>query len=186
MSVTLKRYREIKAAVIAAGFESEIHWAENIKPVKKAWDFMWAAIWVIVSSGLNDDTAKSIMKDLQRNEASGRRRMPVIKILKHKGKAAAIEAFILGREKMFIQYRDAQKPIDYLNTLPYIGEVTKFHLAKNLGIQTPMPDNDLKRLAAEWDYEDVFVMVMDIAERSGESVATVDTVLRRACIQEIL
>jgi len=181
MSITNKRYQEIRDAVIAAGFAHEIEWAMNIKPCKKAWDFMWEAIWVVVNSGMKNQIARNIMKDIQRNEASGRRRKPIIEIFKHKGKAAAIESFIKDRDRMFAEYQKANKPIEYLNSLPYIGEITKFHLAKNLGIQTPKPDRHLVRIAKDFGYEDPFVMVFDVSEGVGESVATVDTVLWRAC-----
>jgi len=41
-----------------------------------------------------------------------------------------------------------QDPVPTLRSFPYIGGVTAFHLAKNLGADLAKPDRHLSRLAA--------------------------------------
>jgi hypothetical protein len=72
-----------------------------------------------------------------------------------------------------------QKPIDVLRRLPYIGPITAFHLAKNLGFPVAKPDRHLQRLATALSYTDAHLLCQDIAEVSGDPPQVVDLVLWR-------
>ena len=79
--------------------------------------------------------------------------------------------------------------ICYLDTLPMIGPVTRYHLARNIGIDCVKPDRHLIRLASEAGYEmkdpqkGVEAMCRDIQKDIGdaEKLGTIDVVLWRAC-----
>ena len=70
--------------------------------------------------------------------------------------------------------------LEWLQGLPWIGGITKYHLAKNLGIDCAKPDVHLQRLA---DREGVTAHVLceRLAKATGYRIATVDLVLWRAC-----
>jgi hypothetical protein len=69
--------------------------------------------------------------------------------------------------------------ISELEKLPYIGTVTKFHLAKNLGMDVAKPDRHLVRVANRFGYGDVQRMCCDISEFCGDNIAIADLVLWR-------
>jgi hypothetical protein len=98
----------------------------------------------------------------------------------HKGKASAIDHIWANRGVLRRQYLDADDKLVFCASLPWIGEITKYHLAKNFGAQVAKPDVHLQRLA---DHEGCTAQQLceRIAAVTGYKVPTVDTVLWRAC-----
>ena len=77
-----------------------------------------------------------------------------------------------------------QEGIDALARLPGIGEVTKKHLAKNVGlIDTAKDDVWLTRLARMFRAASVDALVSYLAEEFGESQHTIDLVMWRYCAE---
>jgi hypothetical protein len=72
-----------------------------------------------------------------------------------------------------------ENPIGALQMLPFIGPITAFHLAKNLGFATAKPDRHLVRLAAEMGYSDVQQLCGSISAATGDPIQVVDVVLWR-------
>jgi hypothetical protein len=70
-------------------------------------------------------------------------------------------------------------PTKALQELPYIGAVTSFHLAKNLGADVAKPDRHLVRLANRFGYSDVSTMCKDISIAVGDRISVADLVLWR-------
>jgi len=92
--------------------------------------------------------------------------------------------------------KGAEDKIAFLDTLPMIGPVTRYHLARNLGIDCVKPDRHLVRLAAAFGYgssekvndqiEIVNRMCKDIQQDLGsgpfeERLGVIDVVLWRYC-----
>ena len=73
----------------------------------------------------------------------------------------------------------------YLEALPWIGKITKYHVAKNFGLQYAKPDVHLQRLADTFKTTPQ-VLCEEIAARTGYKVATVDTLLWRAAATGVL
>jgi hypothetical protein len=72
--------------------------------------------------------------------------------------------------------------IEYLDTLPQIGPISRYHLARNLGIDCIKPDIWLKRLAEAFDYSSPDEMCRDIQQSRPEfRVGTIDVILWRYC-----
>lgn len=67
----------------------------------------------------------------------------------------------------------------YLQTLPWIGKITKYHLARNLGMDVAKPDVHLVRLKERFRFEDVLTMCTYISQRTDDRIGTVDVVLWR-------
>jgi hypothetical protein len=77
-------------------------------------------------------------------------------------------------------YRDIiTSPICALQRFPFIGEITAFHLAKNLGFDCPKPDRHLQRLSIQHGYKSVQEFCAAISNASGHSVRNIDTLLWR-------
>jgi hypothetical protein len=71
------------------------------------------------------------------------------------------------------------QPIDALKALPYIGPVTAYHLAKNLGLPVAKPDRHLQRLAVSLCYPDAHALCREIAAITGDPPQVVDLVFWR-------
>lgn len=66
---------------------------------------------------------------------------------------------------------------DRMQQLPFIGKITKYHLARNLGHDSVKPDLHLVRLAEHFDFPDPQCMCEFLSGLSGERVGVVDLVL---------
>ncbi len=176
------QYQEIRAAIIDAGYESEIEWAENVKAPDNADDFAGEAIWVILCSGMKEQIARKISDKVWGAIRKGR---PVHSVFGHHGKAAAIETIWRDRENLFDSFKRANDKVEFCQCLPWIGGITKWHLAKNYGVDCAKPDIHLSRLATHYGTTQANLCA-ELAKASGDRIATVDLVIWRACNLEII
>jgi hypothetical protein len=70
-------------------------------------------------------------------------------------------------------------PIITLQRFPYIGPVTAFHLAKNLGADVGKPDRHLLRMSERLGFDSVAALCETVAHESGEKAKVVDLVIWR-------
>jgi hypothetical protein len=180
--ITLSRFRRIEQALRLAGYGEIIDWSEGIRPPEHADEFATQAIYVICNSGMRVTVATPIFERCMRNLAAG---STATVVFGHPGKGPAIDEIWRQRQMLFEGYGDAIAKLDFLETLPWIGPVTKYHLAKNLGADTAKPDVHLERLARR-DRTTTERLCRRLAKLTGHRVATVDTVLWRACAAGIL
>lgn len=163
-------------AVRAAGHGDDIEWAEALCPPTDAEDFALEVIFVICNSGMRFTVARTIY---ERVRGALEIDFPVVEVFGHAGKAAAIERIWLERARLLAQYLAAEDKLAYLETLPWIGGITKYHCAKNFGLQYAKPDVHLQRLAETFATTPQ-ALCEDLARGCGLKVATVDTLLWRA------
>lgn len=107
----------------------------------------------------------------------------------HAGKALAIGTMWDQRARRLSDFRsiggDTELLLRWCESLPWIGKITKYHLAKNLGADVAKPDRWLVRLA-EAEGDTVDGLCQRLARETGDRVATVDVVLWRACAVGVL
>jgi hypothetical protein len=72
-----------------------------------------------------------------------------------------------------------EDPIQLLRTFPYIGPVTAWHLAKNLGFDVAKPDRHLRRISEGLGYIDVHHLCDYLAQITGDEKRVIDIVLWR-------
>jgi hypothetical protein len=70
-------------------------------------------------------------------------------------------------------------PMVELRRFPFIGPITVWHLAKNLGLDVAKPDRHLARLASLCGYSSAGELCQDVSQMSGEAVKVVDLILWR-------
>jgi hypothetical protein len=161
----------------AAGYGEDIDWAESIKPPANPMRFAREMIYVICNSGMRFTVARGIfdrvMVALERGDSAST-------AFGHRGKSDAIDFVWQNRQRLWIEYLSAADPLAFCADLPWIGGITKYHLAKNFGAQVAKPDVHLQRLA---DAEGCSAQELceRLAADTGYKVPTVDTVLWRAC-----
>lgn len=167
---------------LGAQAQDDISWCEALTPPADADDFALEAIFVICNSGMKNTVARGIYERCKTALLAG---APVALAFKHPGKAAAIERIWRDREQLLCSYLAAPDKLAFCESLPWIGGITKYHLAKNFGADVAKPDVHLQRLA---DRERCTPQQLceRLAAEVGLRVATVDTVLWRACAEGIL
>lgn len=169
-------YYWLKEVVTKAGYADEISWAENIKPCENPLVFWMEYSWVILNSGMKNTVARKIWDRILEAYPTGKRASDVFG---HKQKAAAIDWAWEQRYELFNAYGKASDKLSYLQSLPWIGPITKYHLAKNLGVDCCKPDRHLQRISA-LEGTSPEIMCSRISAETGDRVAVIDTVLWRA------
>lgn len=178
--MTVRQYRELRTRLIADGFADEILWAETVHPPESAHDLWSEYGFVVVSSGMKATVAREIWNRVALAVAHGRR---AVEVFGHPGKAKAIDEFRARRSSRLMEFRALRTDADRLawcETLPWIGPITKYHLAKNLGVDVAKPDRWMERVAAA-SGETVEGLATRLSLATGDRVATVDLVVWRAC-----
>jgi hypothetical protein len=173
------RYLGLRASIIALGYGEDIEWAEGLKPPADARAFATEIIFVICNSGMKATVAVGIYRRVMGEIVYGR---PAGNVFGHKGKCAAIDDIWRRKGELFRAYNDAEDKLAFLGALPWIGRITKFHVAKNFGLPYAKPDRHLARIAAasRQDEGDAQAMCERLSEETGDSVAVVDSVIWRA------
>lgn len=180
--ITLRRFRRLEQAVREAGYAEDSLWAEQLRPPTSAEQFAIAAVYVIVNSGMKYAVARGVF---DRCFEALHRRGHVSRVHGHRGKARAINWIWSNRNELFVAYLAADDKVAFCESLPWVGPTTKYHLAKDLGIDVAKPDVHLARLARR-DRTTVTRMCARLARQTGYRLATVDTILWRACATGIL
>jgi hypothetical protein len=180
--ITAERFAELVAAVRAAGYGDDITWSEACALPKDATAFACEAVFVICNSGMHHRVARGIYERVIKSLVAGESARTAFR---HDGKAAAIDRIWAERDSMFAGLIVAEDKVEYCASLPWIGAITKYHLAKNFGVDVAKPDVHLKRLA---DREGCTPQALcdRLAAASGLKARTVDVVLWRACAVGIL
>jgi hypothetical protein len=175
--LTLEVYEDLKVRVARAGYADDYAWAETVTTPVDAVAFFREYAYVVCNSGMRATVARGIWErvcpaiDLN---------LPVSVAYGHPGKATAIQTGWDERERIFAEYLAASDKLAFFKALPWIGEITKHHLAKNTGISVSKPDRWLVRLA-EAERTTPEELCERLAAASGDRVGTVDVVLWRAC-----
>ena len=168
-------YLDLKRQVIDAGYADEVDWANDIKECADPYLFRDEYCWTVLNSGMKEQVARLIWNRIKAARADG---FSTSTAFRHKQKVDAIDAMFEDCAPRFREWRDSQDRLAYLRTLPFIGPITVWHFAKNLGMDVAKPDRHLVRLAGSIDA--VLPFCQAIARTTGDRIAGVDTVIWRA------
>jgi hypothetical protein len=151
---------------------------ETVKAPESALGFFQEYAWVVLNSGMKNQVAQMIWDKVKSALRLGDR---VDTVFKHPGKGTAIQQAWGNREKLFLDYQSqpAAELLNWLQALPWIGPITKYHLAKNLGLDVCKPDRHLVRIASKYGLTPEELCTA-LARKIGDRVATVDLVIWRA------
>lgn len=190
--LTLDGFRAIERAARAlppadSGFEinAAIQWQETVRPPADAEAFAREAIFVICNSGMKHTVARKIHDRVIAALEAGRSASTAFG---HAGKACAIDTIWERRDRLFSDFQtmpDDDHRLAFLRCLPWIGDITKYHLAKNFGVDVAKPDVHLQRLARA-DGSTIDAMCRRLAAETGYRVATVDLILWFACARGVI
>lgn len=170
-----KFYECAQANIIAAGYECDIRAYENLdqENITKE-DFLDQYVWCVLSAGMAWHSVRSIYDHYKGYGVDG---------IGHPGKRHAIrdvtDTIDSWYRKLQWHIADPKDVTDFLETMPWIGPVTKWHLAKNLGFDVIKPDRHLVRLAETFEFNTPWAMCKAIQERTGDKLSKIDTILWR-------
>ena len=188
------RYIFAKNFVIKEGYEDEINWQASLcfDDVDES-TFLRELAWVVLSSGMRERVVRNLFNEISNcffTWASAKIIVDnentcfyeAIRYFNNKPKILAIinashKINSLGFSRLKKTIRE--NPIETLREFQYIGPVTVYHLAKNIGLHVAKPDRHLTRIANMGGYSDVQQFCNEISRLSGDSIPVVDIVLWR-------
>lgn len=180
--ISRELFARIEAAVREAGYSDAIAHSERAAAPTSGKQLAAEAIYVICNSGMSNRTAVTIFNRCMAALNAGR---SATTAFQHPGKAAAIDQIWRRRRVLFRHFRSAHDVVAFCADLPWLGPITKFHLAKNLGVDVAKPDVHLNRLATAEG-----AMAQELCERlaaeTGYRASTIDLILWRACADGII
>lgn len=190
----LKGYKFAKNYIVEAGFGDEIEWQKNLhfEDIKES-DFLRESAWVILCAGMKESVIRKYFRDITFCFFEWESAEKIVKMRKYCVEYAleifnnlrkinaiaetAQQVFDIGFNKLKTILQD--KSIETLLSFPFMGPVTSYHLAKNLGIPVAKADRHLVRLASSLGYTNVQEFCADISKESKEPISVVDIVLWR-------
>lgn len=152
------------------GYKHEAEWAENVKPVSDINTFFCEYMWVVINSGMKNQIAKKIYDKMMKEGFD---------VFKHEGKVKAIKDVYQNADKYFREYLEAKDKLAYLETMPFIGKITKYHLAKNYGLDFCKPDRHLERIAKQYNTTPE-KLCGKLAKETNLRIGTVDLIIWRS------
>jgi hypothetical protein len=170
----LAGYLALRRRICAEGFTDEVAWSEGLTEVADPLCFWREYAWVVLNSGIRNQVARSIWNRVRPAvEAGG----SAADVFRHAGKAAGIDRVWKDRQPLLDGYIASTEKLAFLQSLPWIGTITCWHLAKNYGLDVAKPDRHLVRIAGS---EGTHALCARLARASGDRIATVDGVIWRA------
>jgi hypothetical protein len=190
----VEAYMTAKEWVIQRGFHAEIDWqAEVSAALVSESTFLQEAAWVVLSSGFREAVLRSKFPRVTEAFRCWRSAAEItanrsdcccqaLKVFNHKRKIEAIleianRVYLEGFRR--IKERLLTEPLDFIRSLPYLGPVTTYHLAKNLGLPVAKPDRHLVRIATACGYESVQDLCETVGRIVGDRIPVVDLVFWR-------
>ena len=177
------RFDQLISCLRHAGFaDDDIAWSEGVTEPTTPESFAFEIVSVICYAGLRHSVAAGVYCRVVEALREG---VGAEAVLDDTVKAVSINTVWTDRETLFEGYLVATNKVEFCSRLPSINDISKFHLAKNLGADVAKPDAHLTRLAKGHD-ESVQALCDRLAAGSGLRSATVDLLLWRACAEQIL
>lgn len=128
-----------------------IAWSnDGREPPQCAEDLAAEIIWIVLCAGRSAQAARTIETKVWAALDAG---CSAYTAFGYRAKAQAIDRAWSEREQDFAAFQevlgsgDESKIIQWCGTIPYVGAITRYQLAKNVGRDVPKPDIWLCRLA---------------------------------------
>lgn len=174
----LNLYLELKSQIINLGYQSEIDQIQSLldSPCDNDTKFFREYTWVVLNSGLRNQVAELLYYKILYAIKKG---YDLNLIFRHPSKVDAIKFVLNNKTKLFYEFQYADDKIEYLTSLPFIGPATKYHLARNLGLDVCKPDRHLLRISKKYNTTPES-LCKKISNQTKEKIGLVDVILWRA------
>lgn len=182
----------------------------NTKPILTPEEFAYECFYVICVAGFKQDYAKKMCNkviDFIKNNNFNFTEDALAQVYGNKMKVRAIKQIWDNRtsyQKKFYSQKTTEEKVDFLGNLPHVGNITKYHLARNLGLNFVKYDIWIQRLGVALYGNDDLVnkvnnskllpeikyccdlMFNKLNKETNEKVGYIDVVLWRSCQKGLL
>lgn len=158
------------------GYAEEINWQRNLKKCDDSRLFADETCWVILNSGMKEQIVRLIWNRIKQAWSESKKTETAFN---HKGKVKAIDYVQENASYLFAKWQHAEDKMQCLREIPFIGDITCWHLAKNLGEDVVKPDRHLVRIANQYDTTPN-ELCEKLSKETGEKKCVIDIVLWRA------
>ncbi len=172
-------------------------------------EFAYECFYVVCVAGFKQDYAKAMCEKVidfvKKNEIFELEDLETI--YKNRLKIKAIKDIWDNRKKYqekFYSLKNIDEKVNFLGSLPFVGDITKYHLARNFGLDFVKYDIWIQRLGVAFYKAEDFVdkvnnskllpeikyfcdvMFKKLQKETGEKVGFLDVVLWRSCQKGLL
>jgi hypothetical protein len=187
-------YMLAKRVVVDEGFAEEIAWQNGLQLSDlNEKTFLRESAWVVLSSGMREVVIRQKFREIstafcgwasasQITTNASECRNRASKIFCHLGKIdsiLAIASLINTLGFATFKYKIDTDGVSFLQSLPFVGPVTCYHLAKNIGMDVVKPDRHLTRISGLAGYKNPTDFCGTISAIVGDRVCVVDLVVWR-------
>jgi hypothetical protein len=187
-------YKIAKDYALNQGFDTEIFWQKTRKFGNfDETELLRESAWVILCSGFREATVRRCFPFISlcfydwesaswiRDNSSLCKATASTRFRNEQKLNAIVRTAVHIDQVSFAAFKDQilHEPIKTLRQLPFIGEITAYHLAKNLGAPVAKPDRHLMRLADRMGFECPQELCTEISRATGDPITVVDLILWR-------
>lgn len=194
VSKLVDAYLTARETVISKGYSSEIDWQDTrcLSHLSES-EFLEEAAWVVLNTGMRESVIKKHFFEIAiafynwisaelivKNRISCE--LSALKVFNCPSKISAISSICKTIADMgFLSFREQiqAEGVEFLQTLDFIGPVTKYHLAKNIGLDVVKPDRHLLRWAKAANIKYPKNLCQSIADITGDKISVIDLILWR-------
>lgn len=183
-----------KNKVVKEGYLSEIETQERVSFAEVDINFfIRETAWVILNAGMKEKVIRKVWPEISSafllwnnlDDVLAERKNCIhhaLKYFNHKKKIHAIaDSMSFVKEIGFNNFKKIilSEGVDSLEKLPYIGKITKYHLAKNIGFNYSKPDRHLQRISDCLSFSNVHEMCKTISSTTYDNENVIDLVIWR-------
>lgn len=190
----LRIYARATDYIVAAGLDHEVAWQRdsNLASVSESM-LLREAAWVVLCCGFRESVVRRVFDHISLCFCDWDSAAAIVE--SYPACYLAAQASFRAKSKLSAIVEIARRvdaigfdvlkpaliadPIITLRQFPYIGPITVWHLAKNLGFDAPKPDRHLVRLAERLGFTGPKEFCTAIAGTNGEAVKVIDLVIWR-------
>lgn len=191
-------YEYAKDIMLKCGYRENIRHLKQLmkkKPYKtiEIKDFVREYLWVVFTCGFKADTVKKHWNQIKKmscdfdiseiNKYSFEELLELSPI-KNKKKVKAVKQSCEIIDNSFVkkihELQNADDAKELLKTLPFIGEVTIYHIMRNIGIDCFKPDRHIVHIKEELDISGDQLFKTILSECEEEYIGVIDHILWRA------
>ena len=187
-------YLTAKEVVTTSGYGPEIDWQDTrqLSSLSES-EFLQETAWVILCSGMKEAVVRRLFKNISTVFMYWKSAAHIIDnvklcksqaltIFNHPRKISGILSVckkVSEQDFENVRHLIHSKGVDFLKTLDFIGPITCYHLAKNIGLDVVKPDRHLERITKATQFANPHDLCSSIAEMTGDRITVVDLVLWR-------
>jgi len=197
MKSPIELFRDAEKFCRENGFDKEIEWCEQRPTFNRMldWQILKEYAWVVFNSGMRNSVIEAKWQEICEAfrffnlkfilDEPDTVLKEALNVFGHYNKVGAVIEFAekLWKEGSGFRNKVNENPLDTLTQLSFIGDITKYHLARNLGFDFIKPDRHLTRLGDRYGLT-AFELCNLIHEKTGRRLGTIDVILWRYCEQK--